>query len=84
MLVRSWPAKEAIFDVVDSKSKSKPSTTAVPNGRFTLLEACTGPNMAHTLSAAATASAAVVKPPSVYVSPPTDSMIVLPYVDWQS
>lgn len=49
---------------VASKSKSKPSTTASPNGRFTEgLE--TGPNVSQIILAPAVAAASLVKPPSL-------------------
>lgn len=58
-----------------------PSTTAVPNGRFTELPLCLRPNMAQIVSAAVEAAEEEEKPPSVYVAPPTDNIMVLPYVD---
>lgn len=58
-------AKGTMFEAVLSRSKSKPSTTEVPNGRVTVEPDCTGPNIAHTLFAAVTAAAEVEKPPSV-------------------
>lgn len=69
---------------VDSKSKSKPSTADVPNGRGAVELAEYGPKMAQMFVATAVAAAAVLKPPSVYVAPPIESRIVLPYVVWHS
>jgi hypothetical protein len=61
--VRSWFAKAGMFDTVVSKSKSNPSTTAVPNGRTADDEY--GPNQLQILFAAVTAAAEEEKPPSV-------------------
>jgi hypothetical protein len=54
-----------MFETVDSKSKSKPSITALPNGRGAVLPATLGPKMAQILFAAAVAAAVEEKPPSV-------------------
>ena len=63
---------------MDSKSKSKPSITEVPKGRGTEDDELEGPKIAHILFAAVTASSDELKPPSLYVDPPTESRIVLP------
>lgn len=60
-----------------SKSKSKPSTTALPKGRGAPLLVL-GPNIEKMLSAAAVAAADDAKPPSEYVAPPMESRIVFP------
>jgi hypothetical protein len=65
-----------MFWVVDSKSKSNPSTMAFPKGLLNVFPDCSGPNMAQTLFAAETAAAGEVNPPSVYVAPPIESMMV--------
>lgn len=67
-----------MLDTVLSKSKSKPSITADPKGRIS--PEVSGPNHDQRLFAAVVAACVDVKPPSVYVAPPTDSIIVLPYV----
>jgi hypothetical protein len=54
-----------MFCTDDSKSKSKPFTTAEPNGRGAVLPLWTGPNIAHTFCAADTAAADELNPPSV-------------------
>ena len=77
MRLRRVLAKVRVLETVLSKSKSKPSMTAVPKGRGTVDPDCTGPNMAQSNSAAAVASAAEAKPPSVYVAPPTERRMVL-------
>ena len=61
-----------------SKSKSNPLTDEEPNGRRAPDPDCCGPNIAQSLSAAAVAADEDVNPPSVYVAPPIESMIVLP------
>lgn len=58
-------AKDTVLDTVDSKSKSKPSTTASPKGLLMLVFDVTGPKMAQTFCAAAIAAAEEVKPASV-------------------
>jgi len=74
---RSWFAKGTMFCTVDSKSKSNPSITEFPKGRGAE-EEVEGPKIAQILFAAVTAAADELKPPSVYVDPPTESRIVLP------
>ena len=63
--LRSWFAKGGILDTTVSKSKSKPSTAAPPNGRGALEPAALGPKLAQTLLAAVTAASAEENPPSV-------------------
>ena len=83
MSSRRRRAKGTVLRVVASKSKSKPSITERPNGRFTTLlaeeDGGGGPNMAHSVSAQEIASAEEEKPPSVYVAPPRESRIVFPW-----
>ena len=55
----------------------------LPNGRSADDPDCCGPNVDHRRLAPATAAELLEKPPSLYVAPPTESMIVLPYVCWQ-
>jgi hypothetical protein len=74
---RSWFAKGTMFCTVDSKSKSNPSMTELPNGRGTEDEV-EGPKIDQILFAAVTAASEEEKPPSVYVDPPMESRIVLP------
>jgi hypothetical protein len=78
MRLRSWFAKAGMLLTVVSKSKSKPSMTDVPKGRGTSLPDTCGPKIDHKLFAAATASAEVENPLSVYVDPPIESRIVVP------
>lgn len=65
------------METVDSKSKSNPSITALPNGRGTVVSV-RGPKIFQMFVAAVTAAAEVEKPPSVYVAPPTERRMVLP------
>ena len=69
--------------MVLSKSRSKPSMLALPNGRKAAESACAGPKVAHIFSAAAIAASAEEKPPSVYVAPPIESRIFLLCCVWQ-
>jgi hypothetical protein len=52
MRLRSWFANGTALAIVDSKSKSKPSTAVEPNGRLTEEPATSGPKMAQILFAA--------------------------------
>ena len=63
---------------MDSKSKSKPSITALPKGRGAVLPEVLGPKIDQMFVAAAAAAAEEGKPPSVYVAPPIERRIVLP------
>ena len=54
-----------MLETVDSKSKSKPSMTALPKGRLTFEPGWTGPNMAQMLFAALIAVWESGNPPSV-------------------
>lgn len=65
MRLRSWFANAGMFDTVDSKSKSNPSTTALPNGRGAEELEEYGPKSAQMLFAAVTAAEEVLKPPSL-------------------
>jgi hypothetical protein len=78
MRARSWLAKGTMLETVLSKSKSKPSITALPNGRGELLPATLGPKMDQMFVAAAVAAAVEENPPSVYVAPPIERRMVLP------
>jgi hypothetical protein len=73
-------ANGTILFTVASKSKSKPSITADPNGLRAEEPDCTGPNVFHSRLAPATAAEDDENPPSVYVAPPTERRMVLPYV----
>ena len=75
---RSCCPKAGMLETVDSKSKSKPSTTLVPNGRGDDELDEEGPKIDQMLLAAVTAAEDELKPPSVYVAPPMESRIVLP------
>ena len=65
MRERSWFAKGTMLDTPDSKSKSKPSMTALPKGRLAFEPDLTGPKIDQRLLAALTAEVESVKPPSV-------------------
>ena len=82
MRVRSRLAKGTMLETAASKSKSKPSTEALPKGRRAEELGSCGPKVAQIWSAAALACCSEVKPPSVYVAPPMERRIVLPFV-WQ-
>jgi hypothetical protein len=62
---RSWVANGTVLVTVDSKSKSKPSITAAPNGRGADEPGFFGPKIAQMLLAADMAAEAEGKPPSV-------------------
>lgn len=62
---RSWLAKAGMLATGDSKSKSKPSTAALPKGRRVEGLLLGGPKVCQTLLAPAMAADSLVKPPSV-------------------
>lgn len=65
MSVRSCAAKGTMFWLPDSKSKSKPSTTELPNGRGPVLVAVLGPKIDQMVVAADVAAEEEGNPPSV-------------------